>query len=146
MKKSSILLFLLVSVQILKAQDTTVIQTLTFSDINKRRGTYVFPDTTNDWRKIILSYTLKCDAATTWDQYPCGEWDYLTYAFVHQHTGLFDSTALTHPWFKIGTLSPDTFNLVSTPIYNYYHSNQYQMVYDAINSESDFVVGRVHQR
>ena len=141
MKKALILFFIFCSTAILKAQDTTVIQTLTFGDINKRRGTYVFPDTTNEYRKIIISYTLKCDAATTWDQYPCGEWDYLTYAFVHQHTGLFDSTAVTHPWFKVGTLSPDTFNLVSTPIYNYYHSNQYQMVYDAINSESDFVVG-----
>jgi len=141
MKKSFILLFLFISVGVLKAQDTTVIQTLTFSDINKRRGTYVFPDTTFDWRKIILSYTLKCDAATTWDQYPCGEWDYLTYAFVHQHTGLFDSTALTHPWFKTGTLSPDTINLLSNSIYDFYHSNQYQMVYDAVNSESDFVVG-----
>lgn len=141
MKKGFILLFLLISVTVLKAQDTTVIQTLTFSDINKRSGTYVFPDSTHDWRKIILSYTLKCDAATTWDQYPCGEWDYLTYAFVHQHTGLFDSSALTHPWFKVGTLAPSSIDLITTPINNIYHTNQYQMVYDAINSESDFVVG-----
>ena len=29
--------------------------------------------------------------------YPCGEWDYLTYNYLFDHTGLYDSTALTHP-------------------------------------------------
>lgn len=141
MKKSIFLLVLFISTSVIKAQDTTVIQTLTFSDINKRRDTWLFPDSTNEWRKIILSYTLKCDPATTWDNYDCGEWDYLTYAFVHQHTGLYDSTALTHPWFKVGTLAPDTVNLLSNPIYNYFFNDQYQMVYDVVNSENDFVVG-----
>lgn len=141
MKKSLILLFVFLSCSVLKAQDTTVIQTLTFSDINKRRGFYVFPDTSNQWRKIIMSYTLKCDAATTWDQYACGEWDYLTYAFIHQHTGVFDSTATTHPWFLKGTVSPGTISLLSNPIFDFYKTNQYQMVYDVVNSENDYIVG-----
>ena len=38
-----------------------------------------------------MYYKLKCSPLTTWDQYNCGEWDYLTYTRVYNHTGLFDS-------------------------------------------------------
>lgn len=141
MKRLIILFFIVFVSGIIKAQDTTVIQTLTFSDINKRRGLYVFPDSTVDYRKVIMSYTLKCDAATTWDSYACGEWDYLTYAFLYDHTGNYDSTLTSHPWFKKGTLAPDSVYLLSSAIHDYYFTTQYQIVYDAINSETDFTLG-----
>lgn len=105
------LLTLLLSVTLtpaLLAQDTVRVQTLTFSDITKRRGTYLFPDSTHSYRKVLMHHTLKCDAATTQDQYACGEWDYLTYNLIHEHTGMMDSTALTHPFFKVGTAAPDS--------------------------------------
>jgi hypothetical protein len=40
-----------------------------------------------------MYYKLKCSPLTTWDQYNCGEWDYLTYTRVFDHTGQFDSVA-----------------------------------------------------
>ena len=58
--------------------DTTVIETLDFNDITKRRGWYIFPSDTNQYHKVLMYYTLKCDAATTQDNYACGEWDYTT--------------------------------------------------------------------
>ena len=90
------------------AQDTLRVQTLTFDSITTRRGWWVFPDSTQTFRKVLMHHTLKCDPLTTHDQYNCGEWDYLTYNMVHYHTGLLDSTALTHPWFKVGAAAPDS--------------------------------------
>ena len=90
------------------AQDTLRVQTLTFDSITTRRGTWLFPDNTHEFRKVLMHHTLKCDPQTTQDQYNCGEWDYLTYNTVHHHTGLLDSTALSHPWFKVGAAAPDS--------------------------------------
>ena len=38
--------------------DTITVQTLTFDDITKRRGWYVFPNDTNQYHKILMYYTL----------------------------------------------------------------------------------------
>ncbi|MBK7752430.1 MAG: hypothetical protein IPI41_07425 [Flavobacteriales bacterium] len=83
-------------------EDTTRVQTLTYDSITTRRGWFQFPDDTHTYRKVLMHHTLKCDPQTTQDQYNCGEWDYLTYNFVHEHTGALDSTALQHPLFKVG--------------------------------------------
>jgi len=76
--------------------DTVFVKTFTFDSINTRRGTFPFP-TEQSWEKIMMYYTIKCDAATPWDSYPCGEWDYTTYTNVYEHTGLMDSTPYLHP-------------------------------------------------
>ena len=44
--------------------DTTIIETLDFNDITKRKGWYIFPSDTNEYHKVLMYYTLKCDAAT----------------------------------------------------------------------------------
>tara|TARA_B000000557_G_scaffold263677_1_gene267066 strand:+ start:6463 stop:8133 length:1671 start_codon:yes stop_codon:yes gene_type:complete len=36
-----------------------------------------FPKTNDEWARIIMVQTLKCDSATKGDKYPCGEWDYI---------------------------------------------------------------------
>ncbi|MEO8733037.1 MAG: LamG domain-containing protein, partial [Flavobacteriales bacterium] len=53
---------------------------------------------------------------TTQDQYACGEWDYLTYHIIHEHTGLQDSTAMTHGYYRINALEPDSTELIATPM------------------------------
>lgn len=95
-------------VMALTAQDTLHVQTLSFDSITTRRGWFVFPDSTHQYRKVLMHHTLKCSPLTTADQYPCGEWDYLTYNFIHEHTGRNDSTAYQHPLFKVGAASPDS--------------------------------------
>ena len=77
----------------LSAQDTTWVQTFTFDSITTRRADFTFPESLDDQRfeKVLMYYKLKCSPLTTWDQYNCGEWDYLTYTRVFDHTGLFDS-------------------------------------------------------
>lgn len=75
------------------SQDTTWVQTFTFDSITTRRADFPFPQELNEKRfeKVLMYYKLKCSPLTTWDSYNCGEWDYLTYTRVFDHTGNFDS-------------------------------------------------------
>ena len=100
------------------AQDTTTVQCFDFDDITKRRGTYSFPDASEEFSKILMVYTLKCDPRTTRDGHDCGEWDYLTYTKLYHHDGLIDSTYKTHPTFKVGTTTPATYAYKMTPSYD----------------------------
>lgn len=76
------------------AQDTTWVQTFTFDSIATRRANFQFPASLNSMRfeKVLMYYKLKCSPLTPWDQYNCGEWDYLAYTRVFDHTGEYDST------------------------------------------------------
>ncbi len=70
--------------------DTLVVQTFTFDDITKRRGTFQLPDNDESYSKIEMIRTIKCDERTTLDKYPCGEWDYSTH--THLYVSKDDST------------------------------------------------------
>lgn len=85
------LLILLLSSAVLKAQDTVWVQTLSFEDITKRKGSWQFPEEGKSWEKILMYYTLKCDPRTTRDQFACGEWDYLTYNILYDTVGKIDT-------------------------------------------------------
>ena len=111
------------------AQDTITVQAFTFADINKRRDKYLFPDSSNHYRKILMEYTLKCDPLTPWDQYDCGEWDYLTYNMVYDHRGILDSTRMTNFNYQVGGTTPDSFGISWSPVWDYYTSWQYQLTH-----------------
>lgn len=127
----------------LSAQDTTWIQTLTFDDITKRRDWYEFPDGSEDYRKILMYYTLKCDPATTQDGFDCGEWDYLTYSFVYDHTGVLDSNLQNHPHFLYGIQNLDSLQFTTIPQFDTHEAYEYFTVIDAVTSESGYTVGGV---
>ena len=93
--------------------DTIIVKTLTFDDITKRSGTWLFPPP-GRYEKVLMQYTLKCDPRTTQDQYPCGEWDYLTYNILRDSTGEFDSTRRTQVNFLVRGGTPDSFAYRST--------------------------------
>lgn len=116
--RASSLLLLLLPFTAFGQEDTIRVQTLTFDSITTRRGWWVFPDASHTYRKVLMHHTLKCDPATTWDSYDCGEWDYLTYNFIHEHTGAMDSTALDHPEFLLGVAAPDSLELVGGLLYD----------------------------
>lgn len=82
------------------------------------RRWFQFPsweDTT--YRKILMYHRLKCFENGTAGNlgYPCGEWDYLTYNWLFDHTGLLDSTALTHPTFLVEDATFEQADLVLAP-------------------------------
>ncbi len=122
-------------------EDTIVVQTLTFDDITKRRDWYVFPDGSHTYRKVLMVYTLKCDEATTQDQFPCGEWDYLTYNHIWDHTGVMDSNLLMHPYFVVGKSAPEQIDLSETPVYDYFQTEQSSRNVILTNSEESYAVG-----
>ena len=106
------LLFCLFSLSLLQAvaQDTAWVQTFTFDSITTRRANFQFPASldTERFEKVLMYYKLKCSPLTTWDQYNCGEWDYLTYTRVFDHTGQLDSTAINGQLFLANMASPNT--------------------------------------
>ena len=68
------------------APDTVYVQAFTFG--SHQDSTFSFPPA-GSYQKVLMYYTLKCNPA----QNPaCGQWDYLTYTYLYQHTGIFDST------------------------------------------------------
>ena len=134
-------LLLLAPISSLAQEDTIHIQTLTYDSITTRRGWWVFPDNTHTFRKVLMHHTLKCDPATTQDIYDCGAWDYLTYNFVHRHTGLLDSTALQHPYFLVGTAAPDSLEMVGSLPFDQHQREQVQRNNLGTISESDHSIG-----
>ncbi len=74
-------------------QDTITVQTFTYDSITTRRAIFSFPPELQsiEFEKVLMYYNLKCDPLTTWDSYNCGEWDYLVYSQIWNHTGTFDS-------------------------------------------------------
>ena len=123
------------------AQDTVTVQTLTFSDISKRRGTYLFPDKSEKYSKILMYYTLKCDAATPFDSYNCGEWDYLTYTMVYDKNGVMDSTYKSNYNFTVAGATPNTLSYTTNPIYDYHQNYLYSLNNTATTSYSSGQVG-----
>jgi hypothetical protein len=114
------ILFLLFGLSIsisLSAQDTTWVQTFTFDSITTRRANFEFPAELNTKRfeKVLMYYKLKCSPLTTWDQYDCGEWDYLTYTRVFDHTGIYDSVRKDGNRFLANWASPNTIDYTPSP-------------------------------
>ena len=100
-----ILILLLGSSLMLKA-DTTTVQTFTFEAQNNPETAYdspgrrwfPFPASDNgiEYGKVLMEYTLKCfeDGTAGNLGFACGEWDYLSYTYLFDHTGMLDSTML----------------------------------------------------
>jgi hypothetical protein len=116
--KNLIVLVAFLSISFLDfAQDTTWVQTFTFDSITTRRANFAFPQELNTKRfeKVLMYYKLKCSPLTTWDQYNCGEWDYLTYTRVFDHTGIYDSVRRDGNRFLANWNAPNTIDYTPTP-------------------------------
>lgn len=120
MRKITLLLMLSISTFYSLAQDTTWVQTFTFDSITSRRANFQFPASLDNQRfeKVLMYYKLKCSPLTTWDQYNCGEWDYLTYTRIFEHTGIFDSTQVDGNKYRVNLASPATYDYTTTPYYD----------------------------
>ncbi|MCX7735553.1 MAG: peptide-N-glycosidase F-related protein [Candidatus Kapabacteria bacterium] len=127
---------------LLIGSDTTVIQTLTFDDITKRRGVWKFPDNPENFRKILMLYTLKCDPRTTHDRYNCGEWDYLTYNLIHKKTGLQDSSQLEYYLYRLGNSTPDTINYTTKQTITTFKRKFFNRNITSIVSQEDYKVAQ----
>lgn len=111
----TILSAVVLAASVASAADTITVRTLTFDDITKRSGTYLFPPPQR-YEKVLMEMTLKCDPRTTQDRFDCGEWDYLTYTFITDSTGQFDSTRLEAVNYRVRGITPDSFPYTTTPV------------------------------
>ena len=94
--------------------DTIVVSTFTFG--SPHEGWFVFPSDTVRFEKILMEYTLKCNPA---QNPPCGEWDYLTYTYLFDHTGFLDSSAVNQPMYLVNNQVKDTISYMYSPTYRY---------------------------
>lgn len=133
--------------------DTTLVQTYTFEAQNNPNTDYdspgrrwfQFPSSTNgvEYQKILMYHTLKCfeDGTAGGLGFPCGEWDYLAYNYLYEHTGVFDSTFTWHPKFLINNQHLQTASLRVAPVVDtYQYINTYTSVTEELSS-TEAVVG-----
>ncbi len=136
MKKLLLLLSLFCTLNAFAQQnDTITVQTFTYG--SPQDAWFHFPPDTTGFEKILMHYKLKCNPA----QNPaCGEWDYLTYTYLYDHTGVLDSTLYTAPSFTVEGTSPDTFSFINSPSYSYFPHFQNYIVYTDTLSTSEIAV------
>ncbi len=103
-----------------------------------KEGWFHFPSDTISYEKVLMYYTLKCDPA----QNPqCGEWDYLTYSNLYEHTGHLDSNLLFHPNYIIDGQTPDSSMLMYTPSFTFLPRFERSITYTGTTSLVTGVLG-----
>lgn len=129
----SLLTLLSVSLFVLAGEgDTTVVrshnkQHMKFPPSDRNYVSRVkFPDGSQTYRKILLSYTLGCPGTG------CSTWDYDTHVSILVPTGTYDSTLVEYPFFKVDNAAPDSFYISLNPTY--------QTFYDAVNKRTDSLI------
>ena len=88
--------------------DTITVQTLSFADITKRRGWYIFPKDANQYHKILMYYTLKCYAPQHRTITRVAR-DYTTY------TNLFKHKNINTPYYYLGNSTPPNLSYLNDP-------------------------------
>jgi hypothetical protein len=117
------------------AQDTTWVQTFTWEEQNDPETAYDSPgrrwfnlpeDDGTTYQKILMYYNLKCFEQGTAGNlgFACGEWDYLTYTYLYDHTGMLDSNEVMHPFYLANNQDFDTANVAME---GYNHTQDYPL-------------------
>ena len=125
----------------LSAQDTTIVQTLTW-DSTSRAGYFQFPDDPGTtYRKILMRYNMRChDAAVGSGNVGCREWDYSCNTFITDPSRT-DSTEATHPTHVISNFTGTDFDYVNFPTYTYLQFLQHSITYSDVISETTATIG-----
>ena len=119
------------------AGDTIHVQT--FVNGSNQDSTFVFPSDTIRFEKILMYYKLKCNPLNT--PYACGEWDYLTYTYLYDNTGIMDSTLLIAPSYTVDGASPDSVQFMNSASWSYSPSFQTSIIYTSVLSFDSTLVG-----
>lgn len=133
---------LTLSLAMIHAQDTIVVQTLTW-DSTTRSGVFTFPnDPDQSYRKILMRYNMRCHDGIVGNNGTtgCYEWDYSCNTFITDST-LVDSTRATHPSHLISNFSGTAFSYSNDPTYTYLQFEQHQVTYTSVISETAATVG-----
>ncbi len=125
----------------LKAQDTTIVQTLTFDSV-ARSGTWMFPaDTGQTYRKIIMQYRMRCHNAAVGNGFVgCYEWDYSCNTLIRDSSQV-DSAKLNHPTHRVTGFSGPNFDYVFSPTYDFVSDTQQLVINNSTISETSYGIG-----
>ena len=117
------------------SSDTTVIRTHDHVDMTwygNYDKTGVFPDGSENYRKIYLHYTMGCPSSG------CAPYDYTTKIEVLHNTGEIDSTLQQTPSFTVNGVGVDTLMIADTS-YIYYWDTLYSMLDSIISTPLEVV-------
>lgn len=106
------------------AQDTIKISSHQNTHLPNYGGyneTTLFPDNSEEFRSIIMSYTLGCPSSG------CSQWDYTTQVFILHRPGTKDSTLKNAPQFKLGGSIPDSLYIAFDTSYSYFFNENTMM-------------------
>lgn len=143
MKKFLPIFFVLASFTML-AQDTTIIQTLTF-DSTGRSYVFDFPaDDALSYEKIIMEYRIRCKdglvSSGSNTNLGCGEWDYSCNTYIID-SSFTDSVKAVSDNYVISGFSGSTYSYTNTQTYSYYQSVQQEVIYTDTLSEEIASIG-----
>ncbi|MDP4231551.1 MAG: peptide-N-glycosidase F-related protein [Bacteroidota bacterium] len=116
MVKLKILLVLLITClsSILYAQSPRdTLQTFTYGSPSQAK--FLFPPLSEKFEKIVMHYKLRCPPGVQ-----CGEWDYLMYVNLYDHTGKMDSVIDTVYSYRVNGLTPPTVSFDWNPTYSFF--------------------------
>ena len=143
-----LLLSLIFSPPSLTAQsvgDTVVIESFSFNDpapASVYRGSFQFPDASEQFQKVLMTYRLKCDPSTRADGFACGEWDYLTYTYLTDSSGVFDSTRRSISNYQLlNGSAPDSIYMHFSPTYSYYQDWQKYATFTGASARDSAILG-----
>ncbi|MBP6722693.1 MAG: hypothetical protein KA239_10230, partial [Bacteroidia bacterium] len=124
----------------LLAQDTVVVQTLTY-DSTTRAGVWTFPSDTNSWRKVIMQYSMRCHDALIGNanNVGCYEWDYSCNTIITDSSRT-DSAKRTAPDHVISNFSGQQFAITNATTYSYWDYLQHNVTYSGVVSENTYGV------
>ncbi len=144
MKKKLLLILSLVWSAMTYAQDTTVVQTLTF-DSTGRSYDFDFPDdSTKSYEKILMMYTMRCKEGLVSNGQErnkgCGEWDYSCNTYITDPNHV-DSIKASGPSHTISNFSGTTYQYHKAPLYDYYQYTEKHVSYSDTTSHNIYTVG-----
>lgn len=133
--------------------DTSVVQTYTFEAQNNPATAYdspgrrwfQFPASDNgvNYQKVLMYHTLKCfsDGTAGGLGFPCGEWDYLSYNYLYENTGMLDSTLQQHPHYLINNQNFTTASILASAPFDIFQSDQITSTITNPNEALSFGIG-----
>ncbi len=124
--------------------DTITVQTIEFEGfphgegwLAPREGYFDFSAIEGKtFAKVLMYYTLKCNSA----QSPaCGEWDYLSYSKVLEHTGFAEFPNFYHG--GLGGYTPENFSFMNLTSWNYAARKEEKTIYSNPLDKEEFAIG-----
>jgi len=125
MNRSNVVVAVILSLVIfslkLQAQSSRdTLQTFTYGSPSQAK--FLFPPASEKFEKIMMHYKLRCPPGVQ-----CGEWDYLMYVNLYDHTGRKDSVIDTvYSFTRDGVVVPNA-GFIRTPSYKYFAWKNYDV-------------------